>query len=164
MEGRRPGPVVMYRVGKGEKCIIWNYDIFGLNSGRTKQTAILWIWIYLDIWSLFNIILEMKMLLSPEILKLQNSVWLDNFREDVEGNYCSSVLLNRSNLVVVLKFLLRGTGDYLIYILFLVRNKKMHINKNWNIKINSNAVGIIMRLRVPEAQFRKIPISLLCSC
>jgi hypothetical protein len=29
----------IYRVGQGEKCLIWNYDIFGLNSGRTKQTA-----------------------------------------------------------------------------------------------------------------------------
>ena len=35
----RVGDLDMYRVGKGEKCIIWNYDIFGLNSGRTKQTA-----------------------------------------------------------------------------------------------------------------------------
>ncbi|XP_023322332.1 hydrolase tropI isoform X2 [Eurytemora carolleeae] len=33
------GDLEMYRVGEGEKCIIWNYDIFGINSGRTKQTA-----------------------------------------------------------------------------------------------------------------------------
>ena len=29
----------VYRVGSGPKCIIWNYDIFGFNSGRTRQVA-----------------------------------------------------------------------------------------------------------------------------
>ena len=28
--------LAIYQVGQGEKCIIWNYDIFGLDSGRTK--------------------------------------------------------------------------------------------------------------------------------
>ena len=63
----RVGDLDMYRVGKGEKCIIWNYDIFGLNSGRTKQTADLF-----SEWSSFQIILEMEVLLSPGILTLQN--------------------------------------------------------------------------------------------
>jgi len=35
----RQGDMDIYKVGKGEKCIIWNYDIFGLNAGRTRQTA-----------------------------------------------------------------------------------------------------------------------------
>jgi len=46
LEGYTPKGVVetvddldLYRVGSGEKCIIWNYDIFGLNSGRTKMLA-----------------------------------------------------------------------------------------------------------------------------
>ena len=29
----------LYVVGAGSKCIIWNYDIFGFDSGRTRQTA-----------------------------------------------------------------------------------------------------------------------------
>jgi len=29
----------LYVVGTGPKCIIWNYDIFGFDSGRTRQTA-----------------------------------------------------------------------------------------------------------------------------
>merc|ERR1712079_882093 len=29
----------LYYVGSGSKCIIWNYDIFGFDSGRTRQTA-----------------------------------------------------------------------------------------------------------------------------
>jgi len=29
----------LYVVGSGPKCIIWNYDIFGFDSGRTRQTA-----------------------------------------------------------------------------------------------------------------------------
>ena len=29
----------VYRVGKSPKCIIWNYDIFGFNGGRTRQMA-----------------------------------------------------------------------------------------------------------------------------
>jgi len=33
------GDLPLYRVGSGEKCIIWNYDIFGLNAGRTKLLA-----------------------------------------------------------------------------------------------------------------------------
>ena len=27
----------VYHVGQGPKCIIWNYDIFGFDSGRTRQ-------------------------------------------------------------------------------------------------------------------------------
>lgn len=30
------GDLDVYRVGEGPKCVIWNYDIFGFNSGRTK--------------------------------------------------------------------------------------------------------------------------------
>ena len=26
----------LYVVGTGNKCIIWNYDIFGFDSGRTR--------------------------------------------------------------------------------------------------------------------------------
>ena len=26
----------LYYVGSGPKCIIWNYDIFGFDSGRTR--------------------------------------------------------------------------------------------------------------------------------
>ena len=26
----------LYFVGSGSKCIIWNYDIFGFDSGRTR--------------------------------------------------------------------------------------------------------------------------------
>ena len=29
----------IYVVGSGAKCVIWNYDIHGFNSGRTKQLA-----------------------------------------------------------------------------------------------------------------------------
>ena len=29
----------LYFVGTGSKCLIWNYDIFGFDSGRTRQTA-----------------------------------------------------------------------------------------------------------------------------
>ena len=29
----------VYRVGKSEKCIIWNYDIYGFDGGRTRQMA-----------------------------------------------------------------------------------------------------------------------------
>merc|ERR1712002_1080940 len=29
----------VYRVGKSEKCVIWNYDIFGFDGGRTRQMA-----------------------------------------------------------------------------------------------------------------------------
>lgn len=29
----------LYHVGNSAKCIIWNYDIFGFDSGRTKQMA-----------------------------------------------------------------------------------------------------------------------------
>ena len=29
----------LYFVGSGTKCIIWNYDIFGFDSGRTRETA-----------------------------------------------------------------------------------------------------------------------------
>ena len=27
----------IYRVGNGSRCVIWNYDIFGFNGGRTRQ-------------------------------------------------------------------------------------------------------------------------------
>jgi hypothetical protein len=26
-----------YRSGESHKCIIWNYDVFGFDGGRTKQ-------------------------------------------------------------------------------------------------------------------------------
>jgi hypothetical protein len=26
-------------VGTGRRCVIWNYDIFGLNGGRTKEIS-----------------------------------------------------------------------------------------------------------------------------
>ncbi len=29
--------MAFYRVGNSSKCIIWNYDIFGLDGGRSKQ-------------------------------------------------------------------------------------------------------------------------------
>ena len=29
----------IYHVGSGSKCIIWNYDIFGFDSGRTRELA-----------------------------------------------------------------------------------------------------------------------------
>lgn len=29
----------IYKVGSSDKCIIWNYDIFGLRAGRTQQMA-----------------------------------------------------------------------------------------------------------------------------
>ena len=29
----------LYRVGNSSKCIIWNYDIFGFDGGRTRQLA-----------------------------------------------------------------------------------------------------------------------------
>jgi len=35
----KKGDIDIYTVGSGEKCIIWNYDIFGLNAGRTKMLA-----------------------------------------------------------------------------------------------------------------------------
>lgn len=31
------GDLPIYTVGTGPKCIIWNYDIFGFDSGRTRQ-------------------------------------------------------------------------------------------------------------------------------
>jgi len=31
------GDLPIYVVGSGSKAIIWNYDIFGFDSGRTKQ-------------------------------------------------------------------------------------------------------------------------------
>ena len=27
----------IYRVGNGSRCVIWNYDIFGFNGGRTRE-------------------------------------------------------------------------------------------------------------------------------
>ena len=29
----------LYVAGSGEKCVIWNYDIFGFNGGRTRQNV-----------------------------------------------------------------------------------------------------------------------------
>ena len=29
----------IYRVGNGSRCIVWNYDIFGFNGGRTREIA-----------------------------------------------------------------------------------------------------------------------------
>ena len=29
----------VYRVGESDKCIIWNYDVFGFDGGRTRQMA-----------------------------------------------------------------------------------------------------------------------------
>ena len=29
----------VYKVGKSEKCLIWNYTIFGFDGGRIKQMA-----------------------------------------------------------------------------------------------------------------------------
>ena len=29
----------IYVVGHGDNCVVWNYDIFGFDSGRTKQLA-----------------------------------------------------------------------------------------------------------------------------
>jgi hypothetical protein len=26
-------------VGSGPRCVIWNYDIFGLNGGRSKEIS-----------------------------------------------------------------------------------------------------------------------------
>ena len=33
----------VYCVGSGSKCIIWNYDIFGFDSGRTRYKFIIFI-------------------------------------------------------------------------------------------------------------------------
>ena len=35
----RVGDLDIYRVGNASKTIIWNYDIFGFDIGRTKQLA-----------------------------------------------------------------------------------------------------------------------------
>ena len=32
-------PMDVYRVGNGSSCIVWNYDIFGFNGGRTREIA-----------------------------------------------------------------------------------------------------------------------------
>jgi len=32
-------PMDIYRVGNGSRCIVWNYDIFGFNGGRTREIA-----------------------------------------------------------------------------------------------------------------------------
>ena len=29
----------VYKTGSGSKCVIWNYDIFGFDGGRTRQMA-----------------------------------------------------------------------------------------------------------------------------
>ena len=29
----------IYRVGNGSRCVIWNYDIFGFNGGRTREIS-----------------------------------------------------------------------------------------------------------------------------
>ena len=33
------GDLDIYYVGQGPKCIIWNYDIFGFDGGRSRQTC-----------------------------------------------------------------------------------------------------------------------------
>jgi len=33
------GGMDVYRVGNASRCVIWNYDIFGFKSGRTRQLA-----------------------------------------------------------------------------------------------------------------------------
>ena len=33
------GDLKLYRIGKSTKCVIWNYDIFGFDGGRTRQMA-----------------------------------------------------------------------------------------------------------------------------
>jgi len=33
------GGLEVYRVGKGERCIIWNYDIYGFDAGMSRQMA-----------------------------------------------------------------------------------------------------------------------------
>jgi len=39
LEGDSGGgsPMDIYRVGNGSRCIVWNYDIFGFNEGRTRE-------------------------------------------------------------------------------------------------------------------------------
>ena len=32
-------PMDIYRVGNSSRCIVWNYDIFGFDSGRTRELA-----------------------------------------------------------------------------------------------------------------------------
>lgn len=31
--------IEVYHVGKSEKCIIWNYDVYGFDGGRSRQMA-----------------------------------------------------------------------------------------------------------------------------
>merc|ERR1711892_169338 len=38
-KGEKGDDLELYVVGTGPKCVIWNYDIFGFDSGRTRQTA-----------------------------------------------------------------------------------------------------------------------------
>jgi len=33
------GDLKIYRVGNSSKCVIWIYDVFGFDGGRTKQMA-----------------------------------------------------------------------------------------------------------------------------
>jgi dienelactone hydrolase len=33
------GDLPVYRVGKSDKFVLWNYDVFGFNGGRTRQLA-----------------------------------------------------------------------------------------------------------------------------
>lgn len=33
------GDMEIYVVGNGERCVIWNHDIYGFNSGRSRQLA-----------------------------------------------------------------------------------------------------------------------------
>ncbi len=33
----KAGDLDIYVVGQGSKCIIWNYDVFGFNGGRSRQ-------------------------------------------------------------------------------------------------------------------------------
>ena len=31
------GDLEIYRVGKGPRCILWHYDVYGFDGGRTRQ-------------------------------------------------------------------------------------------------------------------------------
>ena len=33
------GELSIYRVGNGSRCIVWNYDSFGFDGGRTREVA-----------------------------------------------------------------------------------------------------------------------------
>jgi len=31
------GDIDVYKVGDGPRCVIWNYDVYGFDGGRTRQ-------------------------------------------------------------------------------------------------------------------------------